>query len=265
MGLGTSPAAATTTPTVLQAAEPVPGSLFVANEGAYGAGNGGSGPGSITVYRPGASGNAVPEVVITKGIDEPSDLAFDASGDLWVTNNGESADDDYSVAEYTKAALASASPTPALSAYFWAEGLAFDSSGNLWLTSTTDVEEFGAPELPKSGHYFPGPKAEIVLSLDDDVCAPAFDHAGDMWSAGSGDTGDYTTLVEFTKAQLAKSGEPTAKVVITSGDLDYSCQPAFDAAGTCGSVTPSSRESAQSSSSTRRSSSDLGRNSLAPP
>jgi len=206
MGLGTSPAAATTTPTVLQAAEPVPGSLFVANEGAYGAGNGGSGPGSITVYRPGASGNAVPEVVITKGIDEPSDLAFDASGDLWVTNNGESADDDYSVAEYTKAALASASPTPALSAYFWAEGLAFDSSGNLWLTSTTDVEEFGAPELPKSGHYFPGPKAEIVLSLDDDVCAPAFDHAGDMWSAGSGDTGDYTTLVEFTKAQLAKSG-----------------------------------------------------------
>jgi hypothetical protein len=82
---------------------PVAGTIFVANEGDYG---GGTGPGSITFYRPGASGNARPEGTITKGVDGPSGFAFDSSGDLWVANGTGT------VVEYSRADVATASPVP---------------------------------------------------------------------------------------------------------------------------------------------------------
>jgi hypothetical protein len=47
----------------------VPGTIFVANGGDNGQGANGTGPGSITVYPPGSTGDVRPEAVITKGID----------------------------------------------------------------------------------------------------------------------------------------------------------------------------------------------------
>ena len=43
-------------------------------------------------------------------------------------------------------------------------------------------------------------------------CRPAFDRSGDLWA------GNYNlnTVVEFTKAELARSGLPAPKVVISS-------------------------------------------------
>ena len=43
-------------------------------------------------------------------------------------------------------------------------------------------------------------------------CRPAFDRSGDLWA------GNYNlnTVVEFTKAELARSGSPAPKVVISS-------------------------------------------------
>jgi hypothetical protein len=86
---------------------PVPGTIFVANStAALPPGQPvGAGPGSITVYRPGATGDARPEAVITAGVDGPGELAFDASGDLWVANLTSS-----TVVEYSRAELATASP-----------------------------------------------------------------------------------------------------------------------------------------------------------
>ena len=59
------------------------GTIFVANAGKL---TGGTGKGSITAYRPGATGNTRPELVITAGVDGPNDIAFDSLGDLWVAN-----------------------------------------------------------------------------------------------------------------------------------------------------------------------------------
>lgn len=81
-----------------------PRHVFFTNAGAVGVG-----PGSITLYSPGATGDARPEAVITKGVDGPYGLAFDASGDLWVSNNNTD-----TVVEYTKSELAKVSPAPSV-------------------------------------------------------------------------------------------------------------------------------------------------------
>ncbi len=80
VGLGTLPATAVATSRAIGAAGPVPGTIFVANGGLVGEG---TGAGSVTVYRPGASGNTRPEAVITAGVAGPGSLALDSSGNLW--------------------------------------------------------------------------------------------------------------------------------------------------------------------------------------
>ncbi|HXW80288.1 MAG TPA: hypothetical protein VEJ84_12360, partial [Acidimicrobiales bacterium] len=71
IGCGTSPAVAVPASSALGATGPVAGTIFVANAGANAESAGGTGPGSITLYRPDATGNVPPETVITKGIDGP--------------------------------------------------------------------------------------------------------------------------------------------------------------------------------------------------
>jgi len=249
-GLTTPPAAVAATSGALGGAGPAPGTIFVANGGADGYGSTGIGPGSITIYHPGASGDARPEAVITKGIDGPLGLAFDSSGNLWVANFASS------VAEYSKAELAKPSPTPTRTINYRAGGVAFDPSGNLWAVDwlmSTGVE-FSKASLAKavqprplsvlglggqcsiafdpSGDLWEGGQANLYeyseaaiksglhpvakVQIDssdlDTPCQPAFDPSGNLW------VGNYTsdTVVEFTKEQLAKSGFPAAKVVISS-------------------------------------------------
>jgi len=84
----TTTAVPTTSTSVLTA----PGTIFVAKGGHAGASvgvQGGTGFGSVTAYRPGATGNARPIIVITAGIVDPVALTFDSSGDLWVASNGD--------------------------------------------------------------------------------------------------------------------------------------------------------------------------------
>jgi len=58
-------------------------------------------------------------------------------------------------------------------------------------------------------------------------CQPAFDRAGDLW------VGNYTanTVVELTKAQLAKSGTLAPKVIISLRQNEHPGLVAFDASG----------------------------------
>jgi hypothetical protein len=133
---------------------PVPGTIFVANS-TVGLPSGqpvGAGPGSITVYPPGATGNARPEAVITAGIDGPIALAVDAAGNLWVANATSS-----TVVEYSRAELATASPAPTVTIsgppqtiLSQLSGLAFDAGGRLWLSSGRDLLEYGRAALAKS-------------------------------------------------------------------------------------------------------------------
>ena len=209
--LGTSPAAAVTTSAALRAGGPAPGTIFVANGGA---GQNGTGPGSVTLYRPGVTGDARPETIITEGIDEPGGLTFDASGDLWV---GQQVGN---IFEYSRAELAKASPVPTVSLSYVGGGLAFDSSGNLWVANpSSEVVEFTKAEIARSGSPIP------VRTLLDD-CSVGSDAHGDVWEGSQ-----FDTVAEFTNAQLAKAGPASPAVTITSTDLSGPCRPAFDRSG----------------------------------
>jgi hypothetical protein len=210
-----------------------PGTIFVANTGpcCNNSPQQFSRPGYITMYRPGSSGNARPETVITKGIGYgPTDMAIDSAGDLWVTNQLSN-----TVVEYSRAELAQASPAPTVTIHIeGAGGLAFDPSGDLWATinfataANGAVEEFTEAELAKSGTPAP------VFTLNEGDCRTGFDSAGDLWEGNGGDgPGVYNTLKEWTKAQLARTGStlPTPKVTITSDMLNGPCKPIFDRAG----------------------------------
>ena len=198
-------------------ADLAPGTIFVANGGANGWGSTGIGPGSITIYRPGASGDAHPEAVITKGIDGPLGLAFDSSGNLWVANF------ESSVVEYSKAELTKPSPTPARTINYRAGGVAFDPSGNLWAinwAAATGVE-FSKASLAKAVQ----PRPLSVLGVGDE-CSIAFDPSGDLWEGGQA-----SNLYEYSEAAVKSALSPVPKVQINSSDLDTPCQPAFDPEG----------------------------------
>lgn len=107
-------------------------------------------------------------------------IAFDAAGDLWVANNGNS-----KLYEFNAASLAAASgsvtlpPAVVLSddgkqSIAWPWGLAFDSTGNLWVSN--------------AGYF----------GLLDNLIAPV------------------NTVVEFPKASLTAIGSPTPAVILTS-------------------------------------------------
>ena len=215
IGLSASPAAALTSSAALTAAGPAAGTIFVANAGGEPDGSNGTGPGSITVYRPGATGDTSPEVVVTKGIDGPNGIAVDASGDLWVAN------DAGNIVEYKRAQLAKASPAPSVTIQGGAFGLAFDPSGNLWV-SAAEVVEYSKAELAKSGSPSP------VFTLDENDCSIAFDSSGDLWEGSHG-----STVSEWTRAELSKVSvlSPAPKEVIISDDLNTPCKPAFDGSG----------------------------------
>ncbi len=219
-GLATSPAATAATSGALGGAGPVPGTIFVADPGVVSGGTA-VGPGSVSLYRPGASGHAPPEVVVTKGMDGPGSIAVDSSGNLWVAN--ESGDISGDVVEYSKAELAKASPAPTVTISPGGGGLAFDPSGNLWVANGSNLVEYSKAELAQSGSPTP------VITLEDD-CSVAFDSSGDLWEGSTANT-----LAEWTKPQLAKPAKPGGfllpKVTITSGSLNGPCKPAFDRAG----------------------------------
>jgi hypothetical protein len=231
-GLGTSPAAASPAHSVAGRA---PGTIFVANStAALPSGQPVGVPvghGSITVYRPGAKGNARPEAVVTAGVNGPSALTFDAAGNLWVANLTSS-----TVVEYSTAELANVSPAPTVTISEGAQsnltgpyGVAFDTAGNLWIANGNALVEYARGELAKSG----APKPEVTLTgfggPAGGDCGIAFDPAGDLWQGNSSTSA--IVLTELSKAQLTKSGFVTPEVDIRSLNGGGACNPAFDRSG----------------------------------
>jgi hypothetical protein len=217
------PAAAAPTSMGPGAAVSAPGMIFVANAGSAGQG---TGNGSVTGYRPSATGNARPVVLITAGINGPHSLTFDRSGDLWVVNGNNA------VVEYSRAELTKASPSPTVTISSPApNGVGFDASGDMWVVdinanslANSWLVEFTRAQLAKSGD----PKPVVTIG-NPNLCSPVFDRSGDLWTGSPG-----STVFEFTKAQLAKSSSPAPRVTISSGSSDSlgsPCRPEFDSSG----------------------------------
>jgi sugar lactone lactonase YvrE len=150
----------------------------------------------------------------------PQQAVFDATGNLWVSDNGANA-----VFEFTPAQLAAggANVTPNITItstpkFTGPLGIAFGATGNLWIANngTTTIFEFNAASLPTtSGAVVLTPN--VVLSDDGkgSIQAPwalIFDTAGNLWSSNANAP---NTVVEFAKADLGATGSPTPAVTLS--------------------------------------------------
>ena len=127
-----------------------------------------------------------PQVMIASGsFNGPLGIVFDASGDLWIANNG---------------------GVPG-------------GNGSMSAAGTTIVEFLAAhlPQPATSGTITPTLTPDVTLTTDaaESLQAPwalAFDAQGDLWASNANAP---FTLVEFTVDSLLSSGTPTPVVTIT--------------------------------------------------
>ena len=150
-------------------------------------------------------------------------LAFDASGDLWVSNYANN-----TLVEFTASQLtASGSPTPAVTlsarggSLAGPDSLAFDSSGDLWAANAgnSTVVEYAPSQLTTNGSA-PTPAATLSSTATHSLDSPvglAFDPSGNLWVSDDSNN----SLVEFAPGQLATgSPTPTATIVGTATGID---------------------------------------------
>ena len=162
--------------------------------------SGGSQPASVIIGR------------VLGSLQRPWPMAFDAKGDLWVSNF-----DDSSVVGYAPAQLqasgypvpyAAISLSPGLSNPM---GIAFDPQGNLWVGNLKDsLSKFTPDQLTSVGR--PTPAIAITFSSVTTPDALAFDNSGSLWVLGF----VSNKLLKFTANQLTSSGAPAPAVLITT-------------------------------------------------
>ena len=220
-------AGATATASVSYAARPGSGDLWVVVNGTSTA--------TMAAYAAAqlaASTSAAPATAVATGAATAVlfGAAFDASGNLWVTDEGDNAVVEFSSSQLT----ASGTPTPAAtlstngSSLSKPTGLAFDGDGNLWVANygNNTVVEFAKGSLATSG----SPTPPITLSATGgSLSLPtglAWDASGDLWVAQA-----TNAVVEFTPGQLTATGAPAPAIALTGGSLNSPAGLAFDASG----------------------------------
>jgi sugar lactone lactonase YvrE len=186
----------------------------------------------FTATQLGSSSSAAAATAVTTGV-ETLGAAFDANGNLWLTNFGST-----SIVEYSASQLASTgTPTPAVTLAASAgslsepSGLAFDANGNLWVANLTGntVVEFTASQLAASGSPTPAVTISAASGSLADPVGIAFDASGDLWVANT----NGNTIVEYTPSQLSASGAPAPAVTLsaTASSIVGPLTIAFDASG----------------------------------
>ncbi len=178
-----------------------------------------------------ASGSPTPPVVISapgSALTRPIGLAFDASGDLWVSNSTPN-----TVVEYTPAQLTGTgdpAPTVKLSSVAMSlsapQFLAFDGGGNLWVANgeglTTFTIEAFTPAQLAAGSGKPVPAIALSSFTNSDAPAGlAFDASGNLWVS------TISSIVEFTPSQISATGAPTPTITITGSALSGASGMAF--------------------------------------
>jgi ligand-binding sensor domain-containing protein len=172
-------------------------------------------------------------IVQPPDLDGPKAIAFDASGNLWVSLTRTPVQDTVlpAIFEYTVAQLDSAAPTPhvtiADTSLTLVGGLAFDSAGDLWVASVDNcaIVEYRAGQ-------FTSPSLELTRQCQSPVIGPqtiAFDARGNLW-VGDLFTG---TIYEYPRAVLATTGTVTTPpaIIITLPSHVLPAAIAFDGRG----------------------------------
>ena len=149
--------------------------------------------------------NAAPSTLT--GLNGPAGLAFDASGNLYVTNFG----NNFNGTTVSVFAPGSATPTSTLTGLSFPSALRFDSSGNLYVinTNTNSVEVF-APQATTP--------TSTLTGLDDPT-ALAFDSSDNLYVANA----DANTVSVYSP------GSTTPTRTLTG--LDAPVALAFDSSG----------------------------------
>ncbi len=176
-------------------------------------------------------GDLTPAVTITSpDLDGARNLAFDKKGNLWISN-----DQSDQIEEFAKKGLAKGGAlTPAVilsddgaGSLVGCAGIAFDKKHNLWVANTNlnTIVEFPRSALKVSGSPVPG---VIISATGGSLSIPigvGFDHNQNLWVSNF----HNSTVVEFSPAQLATSGNPVPMVTIsaTSGSLSEPEQFSF--------------------------------------
>ena len=169
----------------------------------------------------GTNNTPTPNITInSSSFTFPQQAVFDASGNLWVSDNMSNA-----VFVFTPAQLgtsnANAIPNITITsnpAFTGPLGIAFDAAGDLWVANngTTTIFEFNAAHLPKTSTTV-SLAPDVTLSDDGQGSIQAswalvFDTAGNLWSSNANPP---NTVVEFAKANLTASGSPTPAVTLS--------------------------------------------------
>ncbi|HUE09057.1 MAG TPA: hypothetical protein VMP41_16655 [Acidimicrobiales bacterium] len=229
--------------------------------------NGGPGSGSVVEFTRSqltASGSPTPAVTISSNgtnVDSPYGLAFDTTGNLWVSNYSGN-----TVVKFAANQLGtSGATTPAVILTMPGSGLtacgpngsAFDASGNLWVPcyKQNQVLEIAKSSLGSTGTPSP---AVTLSSTGNSLNQPeyaTFDGSGDLWIVNS-NTGT-STVVEFKADNLTSSGSPVPDVTLSptgvgtpTASLASPYQLVFDSTGNAwvvnsGSLTISAFSPAQ--------------------
>jgi sugar lactone lactonase YvrE len=203
-----------------------PGSVVVSQGGTMWATSAGTGVelyGEVDVYPPSATGNVAPQGSFTNGSFGPVTMIFDSSGDLWVANEFTS-----DLFEFTKAQLATPNPVPAVTIFAYGGafaspfGLAFDQAGNLWVASAglSKIYEYTKDQLARSGA--PTPHTTISALSGTPIFGVAFDASDDLWVS------TVKSMVEFSKAELAKTNPVPTVTISSSGGAELVFDPSGD-------------------------------------
>lgn len=167
------------------------------------------------------SGSITPAVVITSSstpLDEPSFVAFDASGNLWTASQEEGA-----IFEFSASQLSSGGAQ--LPAGFLTgggdldapAGIGFDKHGNLWVANDGN----GTVVMFPKGHLgdkYDAPTVTISSSSLDGPWGLVF-KSSDLWVLNYGNG----TAQKFVPSQLKRSGAPAAKGLLAgiAGDGNW--------------------------------------------
>ena len=200
------------------------GNLWVANSAATG-----TGANQLVEYSASqlaASGNPTPTVRIASNagsINNPQGMAFDPSGNLWISDSA-------ALSEFTTGQIAaSGAPVPAvtlgddgLGSLNGPEGITFDAGGNLWVAVffSNLVVGYSSSQLGASGSPVP---AVIVRSGDQSAlnnpCGLAFDGSGNLWVS------NVTTswLLEYVAKEITSPSSPKPVVFVAGGSLVSPC------------------------------------------